>query len=701
MRSTTPRPAGKTRRPVCLDPETGRPPVRRKSRRGRWRALVLIGVHVLIAIHLAHWLTTGSTVSPLEPSEAMEFAKHSVVNAGLIFFGLATLATLFLGRWFCGWACHLVALQDLSRWILMRFGITPKPLRSRVLALVPLGAFLFMFVWPFVYRVAAGHELGPVRSELTRSDFWSTFPGIAVGVATFLVCGFGCVYLLGAKGFCTYACPYGALFGFADQFSPARIRVTDACEQCGHCTATCSSNVRVHEEVWRYGAVVDPGCMKCLDCVSVCPKDALYFGFGKPAVATRAKPERARKRRPALSIGEEAVLGVAFLAALATFYQPIPFLFALGLASALALLVLVTVRLFRRAEVSLLGWRLRTSGRLTRGGRVYAALFAIVALFWLHTGTLRAASVAAERSFQATGDLRPPVANPFAVDVVLSDRDRARAGRALRWSRAVDTLGLFPDGANEKRLSWLWWLLGDDEAAARHLDRALDAIPSDPRLRGSAAQFYLAHGEAERALALLREAVAVAPEDETTRVRLAEALLAVGRPEEAFDTFVGGLEIDPESSTYQMGLGNLEAARGNLTGAIERFQSAVSAAPERVDARINLGSALLRAGRAGEALGHLEEAVRLAPESPLAHTRRAAVLLRMNEVAEAREALGEALRLDPRFPEANLQMASLYDYLGQWEKAREHRERAGAAVPGGPGADPGAGTGGDGAGPEG
>ena len=30
--------------------------------------------------------------------------------------------------------------------------------------------------------------------------------------------------------------------------------------------------------------VVDPGCMKCMDCVSVCPNDALYFGFGKPTL---------------------------------------------------------------------------------------------------------------------------------------------------------------------------------------------------------------------------------------------------------------------------------------------------------------------------------------------------------------------------------------------------------------------------------
>ena len=74
-------------------------------------------------------------------------------------------------------------------------------------------------------------------------------------------------------------------FGLADKFSPGKIRVTPACNQCGHCTATCTSNVLVHAEVKQYGMVVDPGCMKCMDCVSVCPNDALYFGFGKPSVA--------------------------------------------------------------------------------------------------------------------------------------------------------------------------------------------------------------------------------------------------------------------------------------------------------------------------------------------------------------------------------------------------------------------------------
>ena len=97
------------------------------------------------------------------------------------------------------------------------------------------------------------------------------------------------VYFLGAKGFCTYACPYGGFFGVADKLAPGRIRVTDACNECGHCTAVCTSNVIVHREVKEFGMVVDPGCMKCMDCVSVCPNDALYFGFGRPSIGISTK----------------------------------------------------------------------------------------------------------------------------------------------------------------------------------------------------------------------------------------------------------------------------------------------------------------------------------------------------------------------------------------------------------------------------
>ena len=230
----------------------------------------------------------GKTISPIEPSETMYTLQQGAVNAGFIFFALAILATLIFGRFVCGWGCHILALQDFCGWMLKKIGLTPKPFRSRLLVYVPLIGALYMFVWPTAYRVFANPDHGPLIPKFTNhlitTNFWVTFPSIAVAIPFLFICGFMTVYFLGQKGFCTYACPYGGFFGLADRLSPGKIRVTDACNQCGHCTATCTSNVLVHAEVKQYGMVVDPGCMKCMDCVSVCPNEALYFGFGKPTL---------------------------------------------------------------------------------------------------------------------------------------------------------------------------------------------------------------------------------------------------------------------------------------------------------------------------------------------------------------------------------------------------------------------------------
>jgi polyferredoxin len=151
--------------------------------------------------HFVQWRLMGSTLSPIEPSETMYTLGNGAVNAGFIFFSLAILSTLFLGRFVCGWACHIVALQDLCAWLMKKIGIMPRPFRSRLLVFVPLLAAVYMFVWPTVARImfAPGGQsiLPPFTNHLVTTDFWKTFPTLAVAVPFLFVCGFMTVYFLG------------------------------------------------------------------------------------------------------------------------------------------------------------------------------------------------------------------------------------------------------------------------------------------------------------------------------------------------------------------------------------------------------------------------------------------------------------------------------------------------------------------------
>jgi len=183
----------------------------RESRTSRWRAGALIILNVLMVAHFIQWRFMGTTVSPIEPSESMFTLQNGAVNAGVIFFSLAMIATLIFGRFVCGWGCHILALQDLCSWILKKVGLTPKPFRSRLLVFVPLIVALYMFVWPTVARALTKPNELPLFPAFTNhiitTDFWATFPPFWVAVPFLFICGFMTVYFLGSKGFCIYACP--------------------------------------------------------------------------------------------------------------------------------------------------------------------------------------------------------------------------------------------------------------------------------------------------------------------------------------------------------------------------------------------------------------------------------------------------------------------------------------------------------------
>ncbi len=625
----------------------GESPKPARSKMTRWRMGFLIGVHVLFALHLAHWKATGKTMTPLEPSEAMEFSKRSVINAGFIFFAITILSTLIFGRFFCGWACHLVFVQDLCAGLMKRLRITPRPLRSRSLALVPFLAAFYLFFWPFVERAwLGGHDTNPTL-HLETSKFWATFPGLMVGILTFIVAGGAVVYFLGSKGFCTYACPYGAFFNVADRLAPARIRVNENCQSCGHCTIACTSNVAVAVEVRKFGTVVDPDCLKCLDCVSVCPNNALRVGFGKPSIAIRNK----QKRRPRFTWGYELLLAFGFSAAFFTFrglYGRIPFLLALGLAGCAAFLLLRGVQLWTQPSVSIPPFQLKRKNRISGAGMAFIVLlFGLTSLF-AHSAWIRAMDFTSRRTY---APLIPVRAEWFTgARPEITEEIKSAAKEVIERSSKVLDLGLFETPRCRVERAWASMILGDTETFMTDMAVAASLAPDDVNTVVEPAHNLRANGLVEASIPLYLEGALRDPDEAQTMRYLIDATLQAGQLQVAIDHLEAQIERRGWDSVAHEHLGIALLRARRMDDALVPFEQALIHAtkPERRQRlMIQLARMHMEGARPEQAKQVLVAGRKQLPEDMHLVFILAQVLNATGDQVQAMEVLSQGLAIEP------------------------------------------------------
>jgi len=675
---------------------------RKRPNYARWRAISLSLVYILFGIHIAHWKLTGKTLAPLELNEVMYTLELGIVTAGFLFMCAVVLGTLIFGRFFCSWACHIMVLQDLCGWILRKLGITPRPIRLRLFLLVPPLTAFYMFLWPQFARAWHDQALPTFRFATDREgwasfvtgNFWRNLPDPWVIAITFLVCGFTMVYVLGSRTFCTYVCPYGAIFGLADRFAPGRILVSDACKQCGKCTATCTSGVRVHEEVNLHGMVVNPACMKDFDCISVCPQNALSYGFTKPALF-RSYSSGGRFGLPYdFSWLEEIAAALVFaftVLSLRGLYSRVPFLLSLALGVLMGFGCLTALRLRREGEVALSTVRLKSDARLTGSGRVFTALFYGMALLILHSGFVRFHEYTGLRQAMALGAIpegadaktdAEAVASSALSHLATADRwgllrnERVERGASLaalranrfdesiryarrylarrpgdlhaRWTlaQAFSRKGLASEAESEFRAI----VAGSAAAASQERDVLLAA-------RQELATLCARRGDYESAVVHLQELIALDPAQARTHAGLGSALAELGRMEEAVAALREAVRLDDQLADATYNLGTLLAHMNRYAEAVPLYEKAAKSMSQDADLRNNLGFALLRLGRADDASQQLRDALALDPNHAGAHFNLGVLLASDSNVAEpamreAEEHLRTAARLDPRYARA-------------------------------------------------
>lgn len=218
---------------------------------------------------------------------------------------LMTVATLVLGRFFCGWICPLGTILDLvtskirktapikalkgnfKYWLLLPllsaslFNVNLSGLLDPIAILLRALTFLLYPVlglvsregWVGLYRV-----LGERRDTLTPAynlirdnllPFRDTLYPLAL-LSTAILLGIIALERFETRNWCRNICPLGTLLGWLARFSPFS-RVPQAlCSDCGQCRELCPTSFDqdvLHKEE----------CVLCMECLQGCPHERILF----------------------------------------------------------------------------------------------------------------------------------------------------------------------------------------------------------------------------------------------------------------------------------------------------------------------------------------------------------------------------------------------------------------------------------------
>ncbi len=632
----------------------------------------MVGVHVLIVGHIAHWAIAGRSMAPAVLSESMKTLEGGQINPGFLLFAAAALVTLVAGRFLCGWGCHMGGLQTFCGWLLKKAKLKPRPFRSRWLGYVPIALAVYMFAWPSLRRdiiipvlmrvwpQALAH-FGPYQpfpgwtTRLETTDFWDGLPGVWVAIPFLLICGGATVFFLGSRGFCHYGCPYGGVFAPLEQLAPVRVVLDpDACTMCGKCTAACEMGVRVMEETQAFGSVVNRDCVRSMDCIEACPTGALSLGLTRPAVFKKRRGDLRIRRNYDLSAGgEAAVLGLFAVGFLGTrsIYNVVPMFMAVGIGLCGAFLGWKLWRTLRDRDARFAKFQLRRAGRWRPAGFVFAAGAATVLTLLVHSAALKAMVWSAG---QIENLVTVPREAVFAGGQQVPAEQRAIAARALRLYRLAAPIseggvGLASWPVVRVRAAWLAMVCGDFAYAEAQIRAMLRDYPEDGLASDLARIVFRTRGAAA-AEAELRALVGAHPGYGSCRDMLMGLYVSAGRAEDAEAMLTGILAARPRDAMARARLGALHLNLGRSSEALEELRRAAKDDPASVEIAHEHAMALTVSGSVEPALSELERAAGLDARHAPALLQEAAEIAAAHGLPRAADRLQRMLESARKHP---------------------------------------------------
>lgn len=436
--------------------------------------------------------------------------------------------------------------------------------------------------------------------------------------------------------------------------------------------------------------------MKCLDCVSVCPNDALRLGFGAPPAFKNTKRGRegaaerraaAKKKAHDLTWGEELALAAVFAASFVAWrgvYAAVPMLMAIGVAGCVTYIAWTAWRALTRRNARLHNFQLRLNGRVRPAGWAFALLAALTAALTVQSGFVRWAEKRADR-LDAQVVVPPEVALGGRASEVPEDQ-RALAREAVAWytrasSFSMGGVGLANRPENLFRIAWLRAVTGEYAEAEAAMRRALRGGEPSAEAVVQLSNLMTAQGELAGAEREVRAWIEREGPTEGTVSEVAKLMSRQRRGPEAEAFVLDNLRAHPELHGLSAGMIRvmLGARQGAKAEALARELAALR--PDDPVLATQLGATLMQlapptSDKFAEGVRAVERAIEIDGRYAPAWQQRAVAYAVGGDMAGAEAALRRAVEVAGNDPRPRLMLAEMLSQTGRADEARALMEQA-------------------------
>jgi tetratricopeptide (TPR) repeat protein len=160
------------------------------------------------------------------------------------------------------------------------------------------------------------------------------------------------------------------------------------------------------------------------------------------------------------------------------------------------------------------------------------------------------------------------------------------------------------------------WASGDQEAAIRLYQSALEIDRREAEAYIALGEAYLARGDHARAGAMYGEAAALRPKDANLALREGRMYEHLGDLEAAIAAYERAADVAPGLYAPLVALGRAYAASGRPSAALEQLEAALRLYPKNANLHVDLGLAHAALGKETEAQAEYQKAVELGLNKP-------------------------------------------------------------------------------------